>query len=175
MREVDPEVAELLGNLPPTRLPEELTKAGWGTETMHGSMARSSSARIIKLSTEFQPVYATHCVQCGRPITDASRGMRDHAGDVLCDGAIIDDQVSEYHADATEYERARVARDSYVDRLRLDLSAEKILVQRAVDKAVRANTTCGVVKHGAHQHQCHITGIDHFGFHECAECHHLWR
>jgi hypothetical protein len=173
--EVDPEVAELLGDLPPTRLPEELTKAGWGVHTME-EMVKYGQAPPVKPSEVQQPTYTEHCVQCGRPIT-AARGNHwmDHAGDRVCDGALVDGwRYAAHHVTADELDFIKSMDDRLMPRIEVSgLTGPPATSKKFKD--LKKKGDCSATKH--HQqcaHQC-AWPDDHFGFHECKHCRHLWK
>ena len=70
MKEVDPEVAALLEDLPPVKLPPALSEAGWGRFSAADILQhRPDHQQVVTPEDQMAPVYKHTCVQCGRPIT----------------------------------------------------------------------------------------------------------
>ena len=165
MKEIDPDVAAILNDLPPVKLPEALVNEGWG----HDSMASAYGGRLVGPSTETQPVYDHNCVQCGRPITMGRRQWwLDHAGNRWCTNVLLDREVAPYHIADHELKYWQTA------------DAIRPRRVRKVSELKKPAGPCGARNfnltqvHASHPHHCeHTEG--HFGFHECHVCHHLWR
>ena len=158
----DPEVEALLNDLPPTKLPQPLIDKGWGSNSMHDDVGSRSRPSDVQ-----QPEYDRTCFQCGRPITNDNK---DHAGKRRCDRLLVgEDWIDTIHLDEDEY-RKLLTRREWAEKM-APLKAPptpKVRVASACD----ARTNRG--GHPSHEHVC-FHPADHFGFHECGACRHLWR
>jgi len=174
--EIDPEVAALLEEGLGVTLPPALVKKGWGQTSMHQAH-NIGTGQMVTPSQEFQPQYTDTCHQCGRPITlDRQGGWADHAYRTNCDGALVDRALTMYHFPTSQLDdiKAWVKRENSEMMRRLEVEKEKAN-QRRKEIAARQAAPCGHSKHSSScQHQC-SQGGDHFGFHECKFCRHLWK
>lgn len=186
MKEVDPEVARLLEDLPKSKLPPALDKEGWGRFSIE--QMRSAGKVPVRPADEQAPRYMETCVQCGRPITNARRGggWWDHAGKQDCDGALVAEREFEAHlpqsdlVEAREYATEMRARAENRRRER-ELKAQQQNASLRATPRVRVKARCSATKHSGmkgsalqHVHECWHP-YDHFGFHECRMCSQLWR
>ena len=182
--EIDPEVAELLGDLPPTKLPLECEAAGWGYNTMREMIQWGQAPPRAPTEGELQPVYDETCVQCGRPITLHRHTWEDHNAKSWCDRGLMgkDEYATNHHVPQREHDLlARGAPrplPSYVySKIHVSpaigaASAAPIGIEPKINKK---EVNCSATKH---HHKCahkcsHKDG--HFGFHECQYCRKLWR
>ena len=198
MKDIDPEVARLLDDIPKSKLPQPLIDEGWGQHSM-ARMEYWNGKTAKKPETEQAPTYMETCVQCGRPVTNARKGggWWDHSGGTVCDGALVEDQEYDEHVTQSYLDEVRAYRDRTVhrdvehvphphiqdiqrrlERVRQTDKKFQDLVKQTAKKAAQAKARreapCGANKHGAScTHQCSQNG-DHFGFHECRYCRHLW-
>jgi hypothetical protein len=161
--QLDPEVAALLDDLPPIKLPPALVAEGWGQRSSRdypfvGTRKQPSDVQ--------QPIYTDTCVQCGRPLTmNARQFWADHAGRVFCNNVLLDEPVLDYHVTQHDLDVG----------WRTVQEFPPLVPTRKKDEPPIPKAKCSATKHwNKHVHTCpHPEG--HFGFHECIECRHLWR
>lgn len=154
----DPEVEALLNDLPPTKLPQPLIDKGWGNSSMHDGIGSRFPPSNVQ-----QPEYDRTCYQCGRPITDDNK---DHAGKRKCDRLLVgEDWVDTIHLDEDEWNRFRARPRQELPDI---IPRAKVTGTTGCD----ARTTRGGSR--GHDHVC-FHPANHFGFHECGACRHLWR
>jgi hypothetical protein len=169
VKDIDPEVAALLDDIPRSTLPPALVNEGWGQLNMTQVERRAMSPRRAKPSAAPAPKYIENCVQCGRPVTNArkSGAWWDHAGSGECDHALGGEYISAGHVVEAEVEtiKATIERLSKRKQERRDPTINKPAPRGAPCSAMRFGMGC--------QHQCSQTS-NHFGFHECKYCRKLW-
>lgn len=162
--EIDPEVAELLGDLPPITLPIELEAAGWGHNTMNQMIQYGQAPPRAPTEGAQAPTYDDVCVQCGRPVTLYRQEWTDHSGKQWCDRALAEreDSYSDHHVTAEE-----------VDVVRKTWAWKKW--QEYKQDLPKQKGPCSTTKYSiACAHRCEHED-DHFGFHECKYCRHIWK
>jgi hypothetical protein len=175
MKEVDPEVAALLEDLPKSKLPPALIKEGWGQHAMR-DLFKSPKAP----STVQQPVYENTCFQCGRPLTMRSSRWVDHSGKDNCDGGAVAEQEFPNHVIESEIEFSRdlirrsKERDEQRQAQRMAAAARQDLVPPRVRVKMQWCHAKKKVAGTAHECRCEYP-FAHFGFHECVGCRRLWR
>lgn len=162
--EIDPDVAELLDDLPPSRLPQPLKDQGWGNMTIKEAVSFGIKGPKAPSTTQ-APVFNETCAQCGRPITldDHDRWV-DHIHRTLCDGAIAEHQEFDHHVNEHDLQEHR--------RKQAYLAAWE---RSKLESTTPPSLNCLASKDTRQcKHRCfHPNG--HFGFHECFRCRHLWR
>ena len=177
MKEVDPEVARLLEDLPKSKLPPALDKEGWGRFSIE---QMQSVGKVPKTpSTEQQPVYDARCYQCARPITMSRAHWTDHSGGTDCDGGAVVEREFPHHVVESEIEFVRD-----MDRRSKERAAERTVERekqraaaaaRDAKKEAAAAQPCQASRGGKGcTHKCMEKRSDHFGFHHCRYCGHLW-
>ena len=177
MKEVDPEVARLLEDLPKSKLPDALIKEGWGRLSMKDWDAHGGKAKAP--STEHQPKYENTCFQCARPITTRRGKWVDHSGKDWCDGGVVAEREFTWHVIESEIEFSRdLIRRSKERNAARSAELEKRLAAAAKTKAKKdeaAARPCEASRGGKGcTHKCMEKRSDHFGFHHCRYCGHLW-
>lgn len=178
MKEVDPEVARLLEDLPPSKLPPALIQEGWGRFSMD-YLVRTAGKTTKQPSTEQQPVYDARCYQCARPITMRRAYWTDHSGGTDCDGGAVVEQEFPHHVIESEIEFSRnLIRRSKERNAARTAELEKRLAAAAATKAKKdeaAARPCQASRGSKGcTHKCMEKRSDHFGFHHCRYCGHLW-
>ena len=174
--DIDPEVEALLNDVPPIPLPQKLRAGGWGRQTMAEVQSYSVFEHTVKPSTTFQPTFEP-CAQCGKPIAEMRGIMKDHAGRDQCDGALVDgEQAYEYHCtqgglDLLLKQREELEAWSQEQLLRLNRTEQT----RRAGKKLKALGPCNANMATRTCHHVCDHPSDHFGFHECKRCRHLWR
>jgi hypothetical protein len=185
VKDIDPEVAALLDDIPKAKLPKALEQEGWSRFTVQ---QMRSAGKVPKApSPEQAPKYLENCIQCGRPVTNARKGggFWDHAGGMACDGALVDEQdysehVTQSYLDEMKAYKAELARGLYgppVDPPRVRQKDKRFqdLVKEAKAAKARREAPCSATQYRSScQHECSQRG-EHFGFHECKYCRHLWK
>jgi len=172
--EVDPEVAALLDDLPATTLPDELVQQGWGKISMKRALG-SGLAELKAPDTEQQPVYDHDCYQCGRPIVPG-RGYvwTDHAGRSWCDAVLVEERI--HHKHFPEGELATRQAEAKLHAQQFEDMQARMRIKQPPTPRVKVTGMCSAVKNKHQDHQCMCNHVgNHFGFHECTSCHHLWR
>ena len=177
---IDPEVARLLNDIPAVKLPKELVREGWGHSTV--AQMRTYGVAPTQRSTVVQPTFDHNCVQCGRPITAGRRGWTDHAGRTKCDGQLLDDPSRRRGVHFVEGQQAKwedELLDDFKQRLKDDINKQlygrSTVPVRSTKSKKKDGGQCSSTKYAnSCQHQC-SEADDHFGFHQCKFCKHLWR
>jgi hypothetical protein len=171
---IDPEVAALLDDLPPITLPPALVAEGWGQRSLKKEPWLGGMQRKPTEGSQ-QPTYTDNCVQCGRPITMNRRQMwTDHAGRKECENVLLDEPVLDYHVTQHDLDVGWRTVQEYPPLVPVKSRGKFRDLPRKKDEPPKPAMKCSATKFGGHMHQCWHPG-DHFGFHECVQCRHLWR